>query len=178
MLIDILFLFCLALGFFIGYRSGVIRSVFSFVGLFLGAAVAVKFTGLASQFLYDTYDLKEAYWPLLVFIALFVIVLLLVKLLAILLEKVLQGVALGILNKVSGALLWSLLMVFFLSLGLWFADEGELIRAEVKADSSMFEYVRPIAPWAIDGLGQLIPWFKGMFELVSDQLDDLANELS
>ncbi len=174
MIIDVLFLVFLGLGFLIGYRSGVIRSVFSFVGMFLGAAVAVKCTALASKFLYETYDLKEAWWPLVVFICLFVIVVLLIKLLAILLEKVLEGVALGFLNKVSGALLWSILMLFFLSLGIWFADEGGLIRAEIKADSAMFEYLRPIAPWATEGLGQLIPWFKGMFDMVNDQLDKLV----
>lgn len=178
MFIDILFLLFLAIGFFIGYSSGIIRSVFSFIGLFLGAAVAVKGTAWVTQWLYTNYELTEAWWPLVVFICLFVIVILLVKLLAIMLEKVLKGASLGALNKATGALVWSLLMLFFLSLGVWFADEGGLIRADLKADSATFEYLRPIAPWAIDGLGQLIPWFKGMFELVSDQIDELVKEVS
>lgn len=176
MVIDIIFLICLAIGFFIGYNSGIIRAVLSFIGFFLGAAVAVKCTALATDFLYKNYDLTAAYWPLVVFVSLFIIVILLIKLLAILLEKVLQGAALGALNKASGALLWSLLMVFFLSLGLWFADEGGLIRAEVKTDSATFEYLRPIAPWAIEGLGQLIPWFKGAFAFINEQLDKLVKE--
>lgn len=178
MVIDIIFLICLALGFFIGFSGGIIRALFSFIGLFLGGMVAVKCTALASKFLYDTYDLKEAWWPFVVFICLFIIVLLVIKLLAMLLEKILQASALGMLNKVSGALLWVLLMVFFVSLGLWFADEGGLIKAETKADSTMFEYLRPLAPWAIDGVGQVIPWFSGLFEMVSKELDELVKEAS
>ncbi|CAN5253194.1 hypothetical protein BH09BAC1_BH09BAC1_12400 [soil metagenome] len=178
MVIDIIFLISLALGFFIGFRGGIIRSLFAFVGLFMGTAVAVKCTGLACKFLYENYDHQQAWLPLAVFISLFIIVVLLVKILAMLLEKVLQASALGMLNQVSGALVWSILMVFFLSLGLWFADEGGLIKMEAKADSATFEYLRPVAPWAIEGIGNLIPWFKDVFQYLDELVDDVVNEAS
>lgn len=174
--IDVVFILMLALGFFIGFRGGIIRSLFSFVGLFLGVAVAVKFTALVTQYLYTNFDVEAAWWPFLVFVLLIILVILVVKLIAITVEKFLDGASLGILNKLSGAAVWCFLMVLFLSLGLWFADEGGLIRPEVKAGSYTYNYLLPIGPWALDMMGNIIPWFKGMFELVNEHLDKLAKE--
>ena len=69
-------------------------------------------------------------------------------------------------------------MVLLLSLVLWFSDEGQLIRPELKVESLTFEYLQPIGPWALNVMGEIIPWFKGMFEGINNQLDKLVNEVS
>lgn len=178
MLIDIILVVCIALGFVLGFRGGIIRSLLSFIGLFLGVAVAVKFTALVSQYLYKNFDLEAAWWPFVVFIALLIIVVLLMKLVAILMEKVLDGASLGLFNKLAGAAVWCCLMVLLLSLGLWFANQGGLIRPELKAESHTYSYLLPIGPWTLDVMGNIIPWFKGMFEVVTNELDELVKKAS
>jgi membrane protein required for colicin V production len=178
MLIDIILVVCIALGFILGFRGGIIRSLLSFVGLFLGVAVAVKCTALVSQYLYKNFAVEAAWWPFVVFIALLVIVVLVMKLIAILMEKVLDGASLGLLNKLSGAAVWCCLMVLLLSLGLWFANQGGLIRPELKAESHTYSYLLPIGPWTLEVMGNIIPWFKGMFEVVTNELDELVKKAS
>jgi membrane protein required for colicin V production len=105
-------------------------------------------------------------------------VVLLMKLVAILMEKVLDSASLGLFNKLAGAAVWCFLMVLFLSLGLWFANEGGLIRPELKAESYTYSYLLPIGPWTLDVMGNIIPWFKGMFEVVTNLLDELVKKAS
>lgn len=176
MLIDIIFLIVIVLGFILGFRGGIISSLLSFVGLFMGVAVAVKCTALMSEYLYTNFDVEAAWWPFLVFILLFILVVLIMKLVAIALEKFLDSASLGLLNKLAGAAVWCFLMVLFMSLGLWFANEGGLIRPELSAESYTFSYLIPIGPWALEMMGNVIPWFKGMFEVVTDQLDEIVKE--
>ncbi len=178
MLIDVILIIAIILGFTLGFRGGIIQSLLSFFGLFLGVAVAVKFTALVSEYLYKNFDVQSAYWPFLVFIGLLILVIVLMKLVAILLEKVLDTVSLGLLNKLAGAAVWCFIMTLLISLALWFADGGGLIRPELKAESYTYRYLVPIGPWALDAMGNIIPWFKGMFELVTEQLDKLAKEAS
>ncbi len=174
--LDIVFILCLALGFFIGFRGGIIRSLLSLVGMFMGVAVAVKFTALVSQYLYTNFDVVAAWWPFLVFVLLLILVILVFKLIAITLEKFLDGASLGLINKLAGASVWCFLMVLLLSLGLWFANEGGMVRPELKSESYVYSYLLPVGPWALEMMGNVIPWFKGMFELVTEQLDNLAKE--
>ena len=46
-------------------------------------------------------------------------------------------------------------MVLLLSLGLWFANEGGMVRPELKAESYVYHYLLPVGPWALEMMGNV-----------------------
>lgn len=176
MLIDIIFLLMLGLGFLLGYRSGLIGAVFALVSLFLGCAVAVKFTAVTTQYFYQNFDLETHYLPFLVFLGLFLLVVVLVRLIGRLLESALDAIALGFINRFLGGLLWCLILTFMMSLFLWFTDSADMISDELKKESYTYSYVHVAGPIILDFFGNLVPWFKGAFDVISKTLDDIAKK--
>lgn len=170
MIIDIVYLFFLAFGFFLGFRRGLVHSLFSIIALFLGLAVALKFSEELTRWIYETFLLDQPYIPILVFIFLFVIVILLVRVVSWSVEKILKTLYLNFINQILGALLWCLVLTLVYSTFLWFANELNILSAKQIMESNTFEYIMPIAPMVYGFLSELIPWFKGAFERLSEYL--------
>lgn len=166
MVIDIILLLLLCLGIYLGYNGGVVRAFFALVALFLGAAVALKFTAMVSVWCYGHFEVQTEYLPFIVFIVLFVLVVVAIKGLGKLVESLMDALFLGWLNRAVGALLWCLLFFFLYSTFLWFADGSGLITDTVKAESKTYEYIYAAAPMMLDGLAHIIPWFKGMLDKI------------
>jgi len=170
MIIDIIFLVFLALGFYLGFSRGLISSLFSFIALFLGAAIAVKWSHNTALYLSQWTGSHSPALPVISFVLLFIIVIILVHLLSKLLESIFSTVGLGFLNKFAGAFLWCLILTFVLSIMLWFANQLHWIGPQTRAASTTYNYIEPIAPAIIDGFSKVIPWFKNEFEHLEDLL--------
>ena len=173
MLIDIILVILIVVGFFLGYRSGLLTALFALISLFLGVAVAVKFTAITSAWLYTNTEVTTAYLPFIVFIVLFILVVLAVRGLGKLLEKALDSLALGLVTGLAGGVLWCVVLVFLFSVFVWFADSAGMIRPEVKDDSYTYVYVHMAAPLLLDFFADIIPWFEGMFDVISEKLKKL-----
>lgn len=173
MIIDIIFLILLCLGFFLGYRSGLVGALFALVSLFIGGAVAVKFTAISSQWLYATFAITTQYLPFIVFIVLFIVVVLAVRAIGKLMEKVLEAAMLGFINRFLGGLLWCVILTFLMSLFLWFSESAGLVSAELQKESYTYIYIHTAGPILLDFFGSLVPWFKGMFDVIGNTLDKM-----
>ncbi len=174
MLIDIVFLLMLGLGFFLGFRGGLIGAVFALVSLFIGGAVAVKFTSILTAWLYATFHISTQYLPFVVFLVLFIGVVLAVRGIGKLLEKVLEAASLGFVNRFLGGLLWCVVLTFLMSLFLWFSETAGLVSPELKTESYTYVYIYTAGPILLDFFGNMVPWFKGMFDVIRGTLDDMA----
>lgn len=170
MAIDIVYLSFLAFGFFLGFRRGLVHSIFSITALFLGIAVALKFSEQIVAWVSETFNLEMAYVPLLVFILLFILVILLVRAVAWSVEKVLKTLYLNFINQILGAGLWCLVLTLVFSTFLWFAHQLDLISKEQIESSNTFEFIILVAPTTYGLLSELIPWFQGVFERLSSYL--------
>jgi membrane protein required for colicin V production len=163
MIIDIFFSIALLLGAILGYSKGLIGSLFSFVGWFLGLAIAIKWSHNVSLYLDDNFHTHSRLMPFVAFLVLFVAVIIIVQLLSKLLEKSFSTIGLGFMDKGAGMLVWCFTLLILLSTMLWFADQMQWIALDVKTTSGTYKYIAPIAPYVFDGLGKLIPWFKDLF---------------
>lgn len=173
MLIDIILLVLVVVGFIMGYRSGLLTAIFALVSLFIGVAVAVKFTAITTQWLYTNTEATTAYLPFIVFIVLFVLVVLAIRGLGKLMESILDSLALGIVNRLAGGFLWCLVLVFLFSIFLWFADSAGMIQPALKEESHSYVYVHLVAPLVLDFFADLIPWFEGMFDVIAKAIKKL-----
>ncbi|MDX2001467.1 MAG: CvpA family protein [Chitinophagales bacterium] len=173
MWIDILLLAVLVLAFIMGFWKGFVHSVISFFALIIGGMVAIKFSGCATQKLYEWFGWQGKLMPILSFILLFICALLLLRLITVLLEKSLKTAGLGVVNQLAGSFLWCISLLMILSIVLWYVNKLQWIDERDKIESRTYNYLQPAAPIVMDQFGKLIPWFKGAFDQLEETMDQV-----
>ena len=169
MIIDIIFILALLAGFYYGYKHGILHSVFALLGLIIGVMAAVKFSFIATAYLKEAINVPASLLPIISFVIVFLLVVFFIRVIAWLLEKILKVLALNFVNKLAGGLLWSIIVIFIFSTIIWFANKSNFITDSWKQSSQLYFYLEPLSPVVISLIGEVIPFFQGMF----DSLDEL-----
>lgn len=148
--LDIILLALLLLGLIGGFRKGFFVEVASLVALIAGVYGAIHFSNFAGDFLMDKVDWNEKTVNIIAFAITFIVIVLVIALAGKALTKLADFAALGILNKLLGALFGLLKMAVILSViliifdsfntTLPFADEDDL------EDSTFYEPIRSLVP--------------------------------
>ncbi len=173
MLIDILLLILLVIALVKGYRKGLVLASFSFVGIFLGLAAAVKFSALVARWLKEYTHIALGWLPFLAFLIILVGVWILVRIGSKLIETSLELVMLGWLNRLAGILLYALLYACIFSVILFYADKLHLLKTYMISDSVSYAYIKPIAPKFMALFEKILPVLKGAFQELSDFFEHL-----
>ena len=163
MIIDFLFLLLVIWAIIKGYQKGLIIALFSIVSLMVGLAAAIKLSTIAASFLKDSVNISSKWLPVVSFVVVFLLVLLLVRFVATALEKMVELALLGWLNRLGGIILFVILYTVIFSIVLFYSDKINLLSDETLAGSKTFPYIQPWGPWAINGIGKVIPLFQNMF---------------
>jgi membrane protein required for colicin V production len=163
MLIDVVFLILLLLAVFKGLRNGLIVGLFSFIGVIVGMAVAVKLSAVAAGYIGKAVNISERWLPLVAFILVFVGVVLLVRLGARALQGLAEVAMLGWLNRLGGVLFYGLLYIFVFSIVLFYLTQTNFIKPDAEQTSATYAYIEPLGPKVIEGLSAVVPVFKNMF---------------
>ena len=163
MLIDIVLLILLLLALIKGYRKGLVLAAFSFVGIFLGLAAAVKFSAIVAGWL-KTYTHTAVGWlPFLAFIIILIGVWILVRIGSKLIEASLNLVLLGWVNRLAGILLYALIYATVYSIVLFYADKLHLLKSYMISDSLSYDFIKPLGPKCMELFGRVLPIFKEAF---------------
>lgn len=166
--IDIITLVLLVMAIWKGYSRGLIVALFSFIGVIIGLAAALKCSVLVADWLNTKTDISNTWLPFVSFGLVIVVVILLLRAAANLIEAALDVVLLGWLNKAGGILLYMAGYMLVYSVVLFYITEMGLLKPETIADSQTYAHIAPRAPQIINGLGYLIPFFKDMFTQLQD----------
>ena len=166
--IDIITLLLLVMAIWKGYSRGLIVALFSFIGVIIGLAAALKCSVLVADWLNTKTDISNTWLPFVSFGLVIVVVILLLRAAANLIEAALDVVLLGWLNKAGGILLYLAGYMLVYSVVLFYITEMGLLKPETIADSQTYALIAPRAPQIINGLGYLIPFFKDMFTQLQD----------
>jgi membrane protein required for colicin V production len=177
MWIDILFLILLLWAVFKGLRQGLIIAVVSALAFILGLAAAMKLSASLAGYLRAHTSLSGRWLPVLAFILVFLAVVLLVRWAGRLMEAAVEITMMGWLNKLGGILLYAAAYTIILSVLLFYAVQLRLIADSTLSSSITYSFVRPWGPVVIDGFGNFIPFFKGMFTQLEDFFSRLNNSL-
>lgn len=172
MALDVLFLIFLGIGFIHGYRRGLIRALFSFVGLFFGVLLALKYSYVVSEYLYREQVFQSRLLPLISFIAVFLIVVVLINITARLFESAAEAMLLGTANKLIGGALQALIVVMLFSTVLWYLDKMQFIAPQVQEGSRTFDYLVGLSPDILAFISKIIPFFSDVFEQIERLLND------
>jgi len=177
MILDIIVAVILILALIKGYRQGLIVALFSLVALVIGLAAAIKLSVVAAGYIGKAVNVSDKWLPIISFAVVFLIVVLLVRLGAKFIQKTVELAMLGWVNKVGGILLYTGLYIIIFSVLLFYADQMNFIKLEAKRESVTYAYIQPWGPKLMDGLGKIIPVFKGMFQDLEDFFDKVSKEV-
>lgn len=163
MLIDVVFFVLMALALFKGYSKGFVVALFSIFAFIAGIAAAMKLSAAMAGYLSQNVHIGKQWLPLVSFFAVFIIVVILVRLGAKLIEKAVDLALLGWLNRLAGVILYALLYTIILSVLVFYASQVKIVGDETLKTSITWPFIQPFGPWAMEGLGKLVPFFKNMF---------------
>jgi membrane protein required for colicin V production len=173
MIIDIIFLFLVVMALFKGYSRGLIVAVFTFLAYIIGLAAALKLSAVVAVSLQEKANVSSSWLPILSFALVFIAVVIVVRIAAKLVKKAVTVALLGWVDIIGGIVLYFLLYLFIYSVILFYADKIGLISADMKAGSKTFEYIAPVGPTVIDGIGKVLPLFRNLFDELAHFFDRL-----
>lgn len=176
MIIDIIFALIIVIAIIKGYRNGFIIAVFSAVSLFVGLAAALKLSAVAAVYLKGSFNISAKWLPVVSFIVVFVLVVLLVRLGAKALEKTAELALMGWVNRLAGITLYILLYTLIFSVVLFYASTTGILKPGTIAASSTYGWIQPWGPKVIEGIGNVIPFFKDTFHQLEDFFGSFAGD--
>lgn len=177
MILDIIVAVIIILAVIKGYRQGLIVALFSLIAFIIGLAAAMKLSVVAADYIGKAVKVSDKWLPIISFAAVFFIVILLVKLGAKFIQKTVEIAMLGWANRIGGILLYVGLYIFIFSILVFYADQMNFIKPETKRESVTYSYIQPLGPKVMEGIGKIIPVFKGMFQDLEDFFDNVSKQV-
>ncbi len=163
MIIDIILLVLVVLALLKGLQKGFVLAIFSFAAVIIGLAAAMKLSVVVAGWLQSSTHISARWLPVISFAIVMIGVVLLVRWCAKLIEAGMNMALLGWLNKLAGICLYVALYVTVFSVLLFFAKEIQLLKPETIGQSRCYHFIEPWGPFAINGIGKLVPVFKDLF---------------
>jgi membrane protein required for colicin V production len=164
--LDYLIAILLLLGAIRGAMKGFAVSVTSFLALYVALFLGFRLMHRAASFWAEQFDLQTAWLPFLGFLTVFVLVLVGVLLLGKLLDRMFKAVALGLLNRLAGAVFGFLQFGFAIGLLLWLVDQVQLIEPNTKYESMLYEHTTAYTQ-------QLLDWGTAVLPVLGDVLGEI-----
>lgn len=131
-----------------GLKNGLIIELSSLAALVLGLFGAIKFSNITESYLVEHID--SAYIGIIAFITTFVLIVVGIHLLAKAIDKLVKAIALGMVNRVLGAIFSVLKYAFIISVVLAILGSFErsfsIIPESQRDTSHLYEPLRSIAP--------------------------------
>jgi membrane protein required for colicin V production len=152
-----------------GFRQGFIIGLATLAGLFLGIWASMHFSGYTGHFLKDIVHLHTRHLVLISFIFTFLVVLILTFILGKILETFIKVVALGLVNKLAGAVFGIVKGCLILSAVLYLIvsiDTGsQFLSHKQRSESKLYKPIAFIFP-------AILPFVK---EKISDFNEDKSS---
>ena len=177
MFIDIPYFIMLLLAAYKGYNKGLIVAVFSFVGMIVGLAAAIKLSAFVGNWLHTNTHISATWLPGLSFIVVFIGFVILIRLIAGILRKSVQFMLMGWADKLGGVLLYAALYTMIFSVVLFYALQLKVLTEESIATSKCYGFVKPWASFVMNSLGKVFPIFKGLFTQLENYFQTSASKL-
>lgn len=146
-----------------GFTKGFILAIASLIGLWLGIWGSIRFSSYLIPLLKDKFEITSTYLPIAAFFITFLLIILLIYLLALLIQKAVEGMALGVFNKIAGAvfnfLKYALLMSVFISILNGVEQYHPILPPKLKKESVLYNTMGKFAPAIIPSFNE----FKARF---------------
>lgn len=168
--LDIIIVVPLLWALYKGFKKGLIIEIASLAALLLGIYGGIHFSDAVAGFLQEKFDWNSQYMPLISFTITFLGIVLLVYTIGKVIEKIVDIVALGIANKILGAVFGLLKVAFILSVVIIIFDNFDskmkIIDQEKKENSMLY---KPLKSFSVAVIPKLK--FDEMNNAISNSID-------
>jgi membrane protein required for colicin V production len=178
MFLDVCVLIILGIAIWKGLQKGLVVALFSFAGIFIGIAAALKMSALVAGWLSASVAVNATWLPFLAFIIIIIAVSLLVRMGAGIVQTMLDLSLLGWVNKLAGILVYIALYMIVFSILIFYAEKMQWLTPAAITQSKSYPLLHKVGPLGIELFGKLIPIFKGMFAELSNFFEALNKDLS
>ena len=174
MLLDVVVLVMALIAFLRGWNKGFLWAACSLLAVVISIVIALKLSGTFSEYLFAQHILNSKFTMLIAFVLLFMGSMMLFRLCIRFIEGLLDALLLGWINKLSGALLYTFLILFVCSIFFWFADRIHLIETATKSESKTYAFIVPLAPKSIQALSAYLPLCNNLIEKAEAHLQEIT----
>lgn len=154
-----------------GFTKGLVMMVAAFAALVLGVWGAAKFSGLTGEWMTGTLNVSSPYMGLVSFTVTFIVIVIAINIAAWLFSRFLDAIALGLFNRIFGAVFSILSMALVLSVLLVilhaFDQRHDFMPERQVEESALYEPVKNLAP-------RLFPFLR--FEELAREIESLISE--
>lgn len=170
-IIDYLIIFFLALGFILGFKSGIIQKIFSFVGFVVGILGAFIFSPNIRLLLIKHFGLNPSLAVIVSFIVIFIIIILIFKFIIQLIRP--KKSVLGLIDRLLGAALGTFQMGLFLSGILILLSLFNVPDRDGKSKLHYYEFTYNLLPETFSFIKKIYP----ESEIVYDMFEQFKSKL-
>jgi len=165
--IDIVLCIPIVWGLYRGFTKGLIIQVASLVALGLGIYGAITFSNIVAEYIKANFEMDYNYVSILAFAVTFLVIVIGIHFLGRAVEKILKLVALGLFNKLFGALFGAFKMAIILSALLFLFEmvnnRFQIISPESKSQSLLYEPLSNAIP-------RIIPQAKALLNVKTNKI--------
>lgn len=172
-MLDIIALVVAALGFYIGYSKGLIKTVFGILSIILGILIALKLSPFIINFIEAAFKLDPRWALILGFLLTLGLVIAGLSYVGRLMERFLQSIQLNFVNKIAGGLLYGVIFLVILGLAESFLTELEVIKPAQIEESFTYPIVTALPNQASGVFDNLKPIFSEFWEKTKEVLDNI-----
>ncbi|MBK8518476.1 MAG: CvpA family protein [Saprospiraceae bacterium] len=176
MLIDLFVAIVIALGFYLGYSRGLIKTVFDSLSLVIGILAALKLSPIMINILQEIIKTSAAITFILGVVITFIAVMALIRFLGRKLEDMLEAVHINFVNKIAGGILQGLFFAYLLSLSLWLINTLSVLNPETKAASITYPMLEPLPEKGKAVFTSIKPLFKGFWDKTVEAMDGINGD--
>jgi membrane protein required for colicin V production len=173
MLLDIIVAIVIALGFYLGYSRGLIKTLFDSLSLIIGIIAALKLSPIVINILQEIIKTSPAVSFLLGIVLTFIGVMALIRFLGKKLEEMLEAVHINFINKLAGGALQGLFFAYILSLGLWLINTLNVLNQQTKTASITYSLLEPLPQKGKAVFTALKPVFQGFWNKTLEAMDSI-----
>jgi len=178
MLLDLIVAIVIALGFYLGYSRGLIKTVFDSLSVVIGILAALKLSPFVINLLQDIIKTSPAITFLLGVVITFIAVMALIRFVGKKLESLLEAININFINKLAGGALQGLFFAYLLSLGLWLINSLNVLNPDTKAASITYPFLEPLPQKGKAVFESLKPVFKSFWDKTVEAMDSIKQQES
>jgi membrane protein required for colicin V production len=171
MYIDLVFLLFALYGFWMGYRKGLIRTLFSLLSFVIGLLLTLKFSPYVIEFMMNVFHLEKILALIIGLLLCFFLIMGVVKWIGNSIEKMLMKAKLNTFNKIQGGIILSFLMIVTYSVIIWFLDKTQLISDHQRLASRTYPFLVELPAKMQTFLMEFKPLFEKFWQLVQDVIN-------
>lgn len=161
-MLDWFYLILLILAVYKGYKNGAIVTLFSFLAIFIGLLIAIKFSTSIHNWLSNHWIVTKNWFPTIVFFIVLVASILLVNIGARILKQAIKMLLLGWFDSLFGIIVTMFYFTLIFSITVYFLNKKNVLPNSWLDKTYTANYLLPVGKWALSWISSIFVWLKNV----------------